>query len=45
MKGSQTEGVCWLYEQIVYFQQEQRPNVFNQAVFQLNLADVVKHLD
>lgn len=44
MKNAQTEGVCWYSEDIILFSTEQT-NVYNQAVFQLNLMDVVKHIE
>ena len=44
MKDAQTEGVCWLNEDLVLFSTEQT-KVFMQAVFQLNLTDVVKHIE
>lgn len=44
MQDAQTEGVCWLNEDIIIFSTEQT-KVFMQAVFQLNLTDVVKHIE
>lgn len=44
MKNAQTEGVCWLNDDIVLFSTE-ATNVFKQAVFQFNPTDVVKHIE
>jgi len=44
MQGAQTEGVCWFTEDVILFSTEQT-GVYTQAVFQLNLTDVIKHID
>jgi len=44
MQGAQTEGVCWLNDDLIIFSNEQT-KVFMQTVFQLNPTDVVKHIE
>jgi hypothetical protein len=44
LAGAQTEGICWINEELIAFSTEQT-SVFLQSIFQLNPSSVVKHLD
>ena len=44
MKNAQTEGITWLNSENVVFSAE-RTDTFDQAIYQLNIEEVLKHIN